>query len=55
MTDIIEIVDELIEESRSIIDEFIKEEVMPILKKQRDNEKKLFDKAFEEVKDLEEG
>lgn len=49
-----EIVDELIEEDSKVIDEFLKEELKPMVDYNKAQEKKLFDKYYEEVIELEE-
>ena len=50
----IEIVDELIAEDKKIIDEFLKEEMKPMVDYNKAQERKLFNKAYEEVLKLEE-
>ena len=50
----IEIVDELIAEDKVIIDEFLKEEMKPMVDYNKAQERKLFNKAYEEVLKLEE-
>lgn len=51
---IIEITDDLVKEAKEIVDELIKEEVMPLLKRQEEQDKALFDKAYKELIELEE-
>ena len=50
----IEIVDELIAEDKKIIDEFLKEEMKPMVDYNKAQERKLFESAYEEVLKLEE-
>ena len=50
----IEIVDELIAEDKKIIDEFLKEEMKPMVDYNKAQERKLFEKAYQEVLKLEE-
>lgn len=49
-----EIVDELIAEDKETIDEFLKEELKPMVDYNETQERKLFEKAYKEVKELEE-
>ncbi len=49
-----EIVDELIAEDKEIIDEFLKEELKPLVDYNKAQERKLFEQAYKEVKELEE-
>lgn len=49
-----EIVDELIEEDKELIDEFLEEEIKPMVDYNKAQERKLFNKAYEEVLKLEE-
>lgn len=48
-----EICDEVIAETTDIIDELIREEIEPLLKYRQILEKKEFEKAYKEVKELE--
>ena len=50
----IEIVDELIAEDKKIIDEFLKEEMKPMVDYNKAQERKLFESAYKEVLKLEE-
>lgn len=50
----IEIVDELIAEDKEIIDKFLEEELKPMVDYNKAQERKLFNKAYEEVLELEE-
>ena len=50
----IEIVDELIAEDKEIIDEFLKEEMKPMVDYNKAQERKLFESAYKEVLELEE-
>ena len=49
-----EMVDKLIAEDKEIIDEFLEEELRPMVDYNKAQEKKLFEKAYQEVKELEE-
>jgi len=51
---LIELVDGLIIEDKEIIDEFIKEELQPMIDYNIKREKQLFEKAYSEVLKLEE-
>ena len=50
----IEIVDELIKEDKEIIDNLLEEELKPMVDYNKAQERKLFEKAYEEVLELEE-
>ena len=47
------IVDELTKETIKVIDELIEEEIKPMIEYRQAQEKKIFDKAYKEVKELE--
>lgn len=49
-----EIVDELIAEDKEIIDKFLEEELKPMVDYNKAQERKLFERAYKEVKELEE-
>lgn len=49
-----EMVDELIAEDKEIIDEFLEEELKAMVDYNKAQEKKLFEKAYKEVRELEE-
>lgn len=49
-----ELVDELIAEDKEIIDEFLEEELRPMVDYNNTQEKKLFESAYREVRELEE-
>lgn len=49
-----EIVDELIAEDKEIIDEFLEEELRPMVEYNKAQERRLFEKAYKEVIELEE-
>lgn len=49
-----EVVDELIAEDKELIDEFLEEELRPMVDYNKAQERKLFEKYYKEVKDLEE-
>ena len=48
------IIDELINEEGSIMNELIEEEIAPLIKYQKEKENESFDKAYREFKELEE-
>ena len=50
----IEIIDEIIAEDKKIIDEFLKEEMKPMVDYNKAQERKLFESAYKEVLELEE-
>ena len=52
-TNFMTIVDELIAEEASIIDELIEEEIKPIIDYREQLEKKIFERAYKEVLDME--
>ena len=52
-SEFIDIADEVIAEDLEIIEELIEEEIKPLIDYRKQLEKKIFDKAFEEVKTLE--
>lgn len=54
MKDFMAIADELIREAKEIADELIEEEILPLIKHQKEEEDKAFEKAYTEVKELEE-
>jgi len=54
MKDFMAIADELVKEAKEVIDELIEEEIMPLIKHQKEQEDKAFEKAYKEVKELEE-
>ncbi len=49
-----EIVDELIAEDKEIIDKFLEEELKPMVDYNKAQERKLFEKSYKEVLELEE-
>ena len=53
MNSLIEIADEVIAEDMIVIEELIKEEIQPLIDYRKKLEKKIFEKAYTEVLDLE--
>lgn len=49
-----ELVDEILKEDMEIIDEFIREEIQPLIDYNLTQEKKLGEKAYKEILELEE-
>lgn len=49
----IEVIDELIAEDIEIIEELVEEEIKPIIDYRKQLEKKIFEKAYKEVLELE--
>lgn len=50
---LIEITDELLAEDTEIIEELMEEEIQPIIDYKKELERKIFDKAYKEVLELE--